>query len=70
MKEIIIGQLLLWLNVATILAGWWLIDHIQPPEGIQNLLMTVGVLGSLGNVFFSLAIQARAYSKMGMIDLS
>lgn len=68
MKNIIIGQLLLWLNLATMLAGWKILVYFNPPEGVQIMIAIIGFAGSVANVVFSIAIQARSYIKMGMVN--
>lgn len=66
MKNIIIAQLLLWLNLATVIIGWKIVTYFSPPEGVQVLSMILGLGGTFANLVFSIAIQARAYNKMDL----
>ena len=68
MKNIIIGQLLLWLNVATILIGWYITEQLNIPKGIEILLYIIALGGSISNIVFSVGIQAKAYSELEMIN--
>lgn len=69
MKNIIIGQLLMWFNLATIIVGWKVMEYLSPPEFVEMLIGLAGLIGTLANLFFSIMMQGRGYSQLKLISL-
>ena len=67
MKQIIIGQLMLWLNILSVILGYYLSQLFELPDGIEVLLMIIGVSGSLVNVIFSVIVQVDGYQKIKIL---
>ena len=67
MKNIVIGQLMLLVNIAASIIIYNIVQQFLISEFLEGLLGFVAVIGIGANLFFSIAVQIKGYTKLDVL---
>tara|TARA_R110000796_G_scaffold104763_1_gene214632 strand:+ start:559 stop:783 length:225 start_codon:yes stop_codon:yes gene_type:complete len=67
MKKIIIGQLMMIINLATIIIGYHIVKQYLVSGFIEGMLGFVAVMATGTNLFYAIAVQTKGYVEMKII---
>jgi hypothetical protein len=68
MKHIIIGQIMLWMNIASVITGYMIIKDFPLGEFTFVLIGFIGAIGSGANLVFAIMVQVKGYSALKIIE--
>ncbi len=67
MKQIIVGQIMLWINILSVVIGYYLMENFNTNEYVKVVVGGIGVIGSGANLIFSIATQVDGYQKLKIL---
>ena len=66
MKQIIIGQLMLWGNLGTLLLGYFIVKPLEVSTFVEVMACILGVASSVFNVIMAINVQMQGYNKLNI----
>jgi len=66
MKKIIIGQLMLWGNVITLIVGYYVVRYFPVSSYVEVMAALIGILSTIVNCIYAITIQESGYKEMGI----
>lgn len=66
MKKILIGQLMLWANIGSLILGYYLIRQFEIVTFIEVMASLIGILSTGFNCVYAVTIQIKGYKELNI----